>query len=145
MAPSFRSFVLLVLRYSFLPLTVLANAPKLQLMIRNGETGSFCDALIDLGVDRLVQVKNPAAFFTSEMIVVFLIAFIPADGAAEVEFRDFPVLSQYPEVTVDRTLTDIRYHFSDFVIDPIGRRMGIGMPEHVQDGPSLPGLSSYHS
>ena len=114
-------------------------------MVRDLEAGLPRNACIELTIDWFVQVKDPPALLTSEVVVVLLIAFVSADGAAEIQFRDQPIFAQHLQIAIDCSLTDVRNLFPDLVIYPVSSRMRIRMPEYSKNRQSLFGVSCCHN
>ena len=72
-------------------------------------------------------------------------AFVPAGGTAEVQFRNFPRVTQEIEIAVDGPFADIRYHFPDLVVYPVGGRVSVRCPEDTENSFFLPGYSPLHN
>jgi hypothetical protein len=58
-------------------------------MVRNGEAGILRYPLIKLRIHRFIQIVNPSALFTSEVVVVILPRLESTYGAIEVQLRNY--------------------------------------------------------
>jgi hypothetical protein len=129
-------------------LAFFTETAEFQLMMGNFIAGLTGYHIVELMVDRLVQIINPPALFTPEMIMGIQFAIVsaggPACGAAEIHFRDFSRVPQDIEIAVNSTLADIGYHFPDLVVYPVGGGVRTGTPQNVQDCLSLPCFPSLH-
>ena len=70
-------------------------------------------------VHRLIQIKNAAAFITSEVVMVLGITVETARGATIIKLQDFPRFAQQPQVAVNRPKTYIGDLLPHLLINPI--------------------------
>jgi len=70
-------------------------------------------------VDRLVQVKNAAAFFAPEMVMVLGVTIKVALVTGKVQFQDIARILQLSQISINRPQANIGYLFSHLLIDPI--------------------------
>ena len=54
-------------------------------MMGNFKAGPCSDTPIQVFIDGTVNIKNPAALLTSEMVMVLLPAFVPGNSALEIQ------------------------------------------------------------
>jgi hypothetical protein len=128
---------------------LFAEAAEFNLVSGYYIAGFLGDSIIQIMVDRLIQVEDPPAIVATEMIMRIQLAIVPANGpacgAAEIHFRDFSRVPQDIEIAVNSTLADIGYRFPDLVVYPVGGGVRTGSPQNVQDSFSLFCVPSIHN
>ena len=106
-------------------------------MIRDLETGLLSYFFIELRIYRLIQVEDPPAVITAEVIVIVLSALEPAYRTAEVQFRYLPRLMQNPEISIHRAFAYMWYDFPYLIIYLIGGGMRRSASQEIENGLSL--------
>jgi hypothetical protein len=65
-----------------------ADAAEFKLVGRDREAGFPGYLFLQFFVDQFVKIKDLPAFCAPEVVVIILSAFVSADGAAEIKFRN---------------------------------------------------------
>ena len=118
-------------------LTIAAQAAELKLVVRDMEPGPAGYPPVQLPVHRLIDIEYPATPVAPEMVVIVLPPLKPAHRTAEVQLRDLARLQQYPQVTIDRSFTDIWYCLPHLVIYPVGGGVRGRASQCIQNSLSL--------
>ena len=115
-------------------MAIIALSTEFQPMMGHLEARLSCHSLLDVLIDRFIDIENSPTLLTPEVVVALTVPVEPVEAAGHIQIQDLAFLLQQLQVAVNSSQTYVRDLLSYLLMDPVRCGMRSCRRQDFQDG-----------